>query len=444
MASRSTYKRGHRFLDKGRASPGMETSHISSRHVPTDPDLQSRVSGDRLAAIAEEDTHRRDDGWPLPCERQHYPKATKSIKNANVQRDTIVQRQRIEEFNIEESEPQLSYCEGGLPSRDIEVEAKTPSILDIANALTRTITETTIKAHKDNNRQASNIIAHTTRAILLATVELIHGSSDKQQRQQQGQGSLGRQEAQAPSQQETKKAADAVTMSCDIDECIHTELQDRLRCIEPMLIKRIRDAYGVDAPSIPHSERLRRNVAEHAAFGSTISDMSPIMLRRAQKGGLAVPPLLLSVKSALDKVTLRVDDIDAKLSISVPKASIGVGTHEPITATCFSLDDFQTEGDDGWPLPPECHPTTDEGEDGCPLPSEWKDKGEISGCPLPSEWKDEDKDEGKDGADDDGGCPLPSEWNDKDGEDGCPFHTDLKDKDGEDDGCPLPLSGMKN
>ena len=249
---------------------------------------------------------------------------------------------------------------------------------------------------------------------------------------------MGRQEAQAPSQQETKKAADAVTMSCDIDECIHTELQDRLRCIEPMLIKRIRDAYGVDAPSIPHSERLRRNVAEHAAFGSTISDMSPIMLRRAQKGGLAVPPLLLSVKSALDKVTLRVDDIDAKLSISVPKASIGVGTHEPITATCFSLDDFQTEGDDGWPLPPECHPTTDEGEDGCPLPCEWKDKGEISGCPLPSEWKDEDKDEDEDDADDDGGCPLPSEWKNKDGEDGCPFHTELKDKDGEDDGCPLP------
>ena len=62
------------------------------------------------------------------------------------------------------------------------------------------------------------------------------------------------------------------------------EVSDRLNCIAPLL------QADLDDRQVTHEAKLRRNVAAHAPLlpgGPPVSDMSPVALRRAQRGARA-------------------------------------------------------------------------------------------------------------------------------------------------------------
>ena len=72
------------------------------------------------------------------------------------------------------------------------------------------------------------------------------------------------------------------------DKRVEAEVVDRLNCIRPMLQDLVSAAASGSEVQDEHLQRLRRNVALHAMFGSglVISDLNAAQLRLAQKGTL--------------------------------------------------------------------------------------------------------------------------------------------------------------
>ena len=85
------------------------------------------------------------------------------------------------------------------------------------------------------------------------------------------------------------------------DDIIQAEAQDRLSVIGPSIYDKVSEGASGNFISRPHSQRLRRNVAEHAVMGSghRVSKLCQSELRLAQRNKLG-PPSVRSVSAQLD------------------------------------------------------------------------------------------------------------------------------------------------
>ena len=79
-------------------------------------------------------------------------------------------------------------------------------------------------------------------------------------------------------------------LTCDHRDAVERELQDRLKCIEPVLRLQVESAFTGQPLQIDHEDVLRRNVAAHAFVDEnskpiqSVSTMHGKSLRKSQKG----------------------------------------------------------------------------------------------------------------------------------------------------------------
>ncbi len=134
-----------------------------------------------------------------------------------------------------------------------------------------------------------------------------------------------------------------------VDDIEH-EVVDRLSCIMPVIAAKVQAAHSGQPMAVPHSKRLRRNVAEHAVFGRTVSDLNGVGLRLTQKNmlneGFSSASCAAEPISATDALSDKIDELASSVvalkAALVPAGSagrvfIGVGTDLPLRGSVESF-----------------------------------------------------------------------------------------------------------